>query len=277
MDVLKNKIVFFIVAYNENYFESVTFKTLIESFKNHKNGSVLEIYIYDNTPDESWVVEKKHIDDSINVNYFTQNKNKGISYAYNFLSSKAEENSKEWFVILDQDTALPIDFYKKYTNINDFYKIQCPRVYVGENLASPAFYKNYRSHFITTEVKDSIDLKDVSCINSGLLLNIEYFNSIGRYNEKIELDFCDHDFIDKVKKSGVKKIGIIDADLQQDFSYSTHSKVQALSRYKMFVRDFKEFKKGKNRIKLLFMVDLPHLAKLIYKYKSLKFISIRIA
>ena len=71
-------------------------------------------------------------------------------------------------------------------------------------------------------------------------------------------------------------IYIIDTELQQDFSAETDSMDNALSRYKIFIKDLKSFKKNKNQLVLLLLVDIPHLLKLLFKYKSLKFLNFRL-
>ncbi|MDQ1141130.1 glycosyltransferase [Pedobacter agri] len=267
-----NTIFFGIVTYREKYDECDTFKSLIKSFESVNIDEILYIYIYDNTPDVDWKLNHLNLGNKIRIKYFTENENKGIAYAYNYLAKKAIEDKKEWFVILDQDTILPNDFYLSYRNFNLSYKILCPKIYVGDKLISPAYYHNYRSFPLKGLNTDSLLLKGISFINSGLLVNLQLFNSIGGYNEHLKLDFCDHDFIERIKSIGINEVGIIKSNLVQNFSFNTHDKFQALNRYIMFLKDYAIYDQNKNSLILFLNVGLPHLIKLSFKYKTTQFI-----
>ena len=64
--------------------------------------------------------------------------------------------------------------------------------------------------------------------------------------------------------------------LFQDFSSITHTREQAIERYKRIILDFYVFGENRNKFLLLFCVDLPRLIKQTFKYKTLDFIKIRI-
>ena len=276
MAILESDVVFGIVLYKEELGDSVTFKTLVSSLPSVGKSTIL---VFDNTPRMN---DKK----KDNTNYFfnefvevfceTQNENKGLPFAYNFFANKAAELGKKWFVLLDQDTALPQDFYSKYLLINPKVKVHCPVVFSNGSLMSPAYYINFRSYPMQIPEKDSIDLKEYSCINSGLMINVDFFHKIGGYNKSLFLDFCDHDFIYKVKKNKIDQLGIIKCNLVQDFSSTNHTKEQAIQRYVLFLNDLRAFKKGKNKFQIFLRVDLPRLLKLTYQYKTLEFFKIRI-
>ena len=275
MAILNDEIIFLIVTYKEKYYECDSFTSLLKSFK-RSGVPALNVMVFDNTVDDGWEIAPQSIP-HVNVYYYTEKSNRGISHAYNFLALKASDKGFKWMVLLDQDTSLPEDFISQYLTVCSRNKIYCPKVFVGDNLMSPSLYKNYRSYplrQIEPHISE-IDLAGISCINSGLMINIDYFLSVGGYNENIQLDFCDHDFLLKIKKLGLECIGIIDCKLYQNFSFETHNKEQAITRYKMFVRDIKGFYKGKSAIKVFFNVDLPRLLKLTYQHKSLRFLSIR--
>ena len=109
----KNMLVFSIVVYNEFFWESITFNSLLSSFSKNKNNEEINIYIYDNSV-RSQNIDFPEFENDINIKYFAFNENRGISKAYNHLVSLALKDGFKWIVFLDQDTMLPLDFYYKY-------------------------------------------------------------------------------------------------------------------------------------------------------------------
>lgn len=278
MAILEKDIAFGIVLYNETLQSCITYQSLIKSIlKYNKKEENITIIIYDNTPKSGSEVIKSEIltEDGIDVHYLTTYKNEGLPYAYNEFSKLAQKLKKDWIVLLDQDTELPLDFFSNYLQINPALKIHCPLVFSNGNLMSPAHYRYFRSYPMEIPVGNETLLDRVSCINSGLMINTEFFEKIGGYNSYLFLDFCDHDFIHKIKQNKINKIGIIPCHLVQDFSSINHTREQALTRYKIFIKDLKVFYKGKDYLSIFFSVDLPRLLKLCYQYRSLQFLKIR--
>ena len=68
----------------------------------------------------------------------------------------------------------------------------------------------------------------------------------------------------------------MDVKLIQDFSSETNNRDQAKKRYKLYLRDLKEFKQNKDNRFLLFLnADFFRLVKLTIQYKTIDFIKIR--
>jgi GT2 family glycosyltransferase len=272
---MKNSILFAIVTYKEKYFECLSFTSLVRSFRVF-NEDKLNVFIFDNTDLEDWKVEVNEIED-LNINYFHQKDNRGISFAYNWINDFAIKNKFEWIVFLDQDTSLPIETYKVYlekaSNISN-NPIAVPKVYSNKKIISPSKFIFYRSILFNKIDQNFYKFKNISCINSGLIIKTKLFESLGGYNEKLKLDFCDHDFIEKVKKK-ICFLEILNIDFIQDFSNDNNNKNQSINRYKIFVADIKQFSKTRNKLIVFLVVDMPHLFKLIYKHKTPFFLKIR--
>ena len=269
------EIVFGIVTYKEIFWKTVTFVNLINSIREYTNPNRVIIYVVDNTNIEGWYVEvpKEYKDFVI----YEKMWNPGISVAYNKIQKYALNNNIEWIVLLDQDTTLPtntIDIYMKSINRRDI-RIKAPIVYIEKGILSPSIYKNYHSFLLKNLSPGIMSFKNISCINTGLMINTLFFEEVGGYNEDLKLDFCDHDFIERVKKK-TDMLEILSISFYQDFSSATHTKEQAIERYKRYIIDFKVFKKTRNKILLLLGVDFPRLLKLSIKYKTLEFFKIRI-
>ncbi|QBK77616.1 hypothetical protein QK342_15340 [Myroides odoratimimus] len=273
---LNKRIVYCIVLYGVELEESETFITLIHSFRMSNKKNKLNISVFDNTPrdDDKRETYFYEFDNFIEVNYFTENINRGLPYAYNKMVDIGHELNMEYIVLLDQDTTLPIDFYEKYVTNSSLSNINCPVVRSNNVIISPCKINNYRCSPFKKINLGEMELNKLSCINSGMMVSIPFFREIGGYNERLFLDFCDHDFIDKVKVKE-KMINVIDVCLEQDFSNDVHTYEQSKHRYSIYIKDLKEYYKGRNWLKVFLYVDLPHVLQLSLTHKSFYFIKKR--
>lgn len=269
------KILFGIVCFREKFWETLSFKTLVASAKS--TNKQISIFIFDNTDNENWNIEEEY--NPVNTHtlqYIHNPNNPGISVAYNTIAKYARDNQFSHIVFLDQDTELPEDFFSEYEKkAENSVNIAAPIIFSNDRLISPGIYKNYRSSFYKTINQDKIELKNNSCINSGLLIKTVFFYEVGGYDEALRLDFCDHEFIKRVGEL-TKFLNIIPIRLEQNFSTNTNSLDKALFRYSLFTKDMKAFKKiNHNDYKITLFVDIPHLIRLTLQYKSLAFIKQR--
>ncbi|MBM7419201.1 MULTISPECIES: hypothetical protein [Chryseobacterium] len=280
----KHKILFSIVCFRENFKTTETFKNLVFSFNDKKNkgelyNSNLNIFIYDNTDIEFWNVDINENEfESVNINYERNKDNPGISYAYNQIANYALKYGYEYIVFLDQDTKLPLNFYETYINYSEIkdMEIAVPIVMTGDKIFSPSIYKNFRCKNFDNINEKLTFSKNITCINSGLLIKTNLFFLVGGYDEKLRLDFCDHEFIKRLLKV-TAQINLIPIKLHQAFSTETNSLDKALFRYDIFLHDLFVFKKINNaNIAINLFLDWPHLIKLSAKYRTWKFLTKRI-
>ncbi|WP_419870116.1 glycosyltransferase family protein [Chryseobacterium sp. CT-SW4] len=268
-------ILFGIVCFRENYKDTITYRDLVKSFI-HDNISmreILNVFIFDNTDFADWKVNvSNNNEENVNVSYFHDPSNPGISFAYNKIAQFAKENTFDNVVFLDQDTKLPLDFFYQYKRFEKKNKdIGVPKIYEKDKLISPSKYKAYRSSFYNEILESQLPIEGNSCINSGILIRTDFFYEVGGYNERLRLDFCDHEFIGRIKNY-VRYLNIIPVKLKQNFSTNTNSKEKALFRYKLFITDMKVFKNIHNKFLVTLFVDLPHLIRLSLQYKSFLFV-----
>lgn len=276
-EIMKDSVLFAIVTYKEKYFECLSYLSLLKSFENFNKGTALNIVVFDNTDQADWNVE---VQQKLNVrlHYFHQNDNRGISFAYNRIHDFALKNNFEWIVFLDQDTTLPLETYEVYANKIENsaqHLLAAPIVYVNSNILSPCKTNFLHKLFADEIVPGTADLKHTTCINSGLMVHTKLYGSIGGYDENLKLDFCDHDFIERIKRE-VKTLEILDVRFIQDFSTDNNTKAQSIFRYKIFIEDYKKYSKKRNKILLFLRIDLKHLLQLTYKFKTFEFIKIRL-
>ncbi|MGE8431903.1 MULTISPECIES: glycosyltransferase [Chryseobacterium] len=276
------KILYGIVTYREKYWECNTFRSLLDSFNKQNNIDNITIAVIDNTEIPGWEdnIDHPSLGSSVHILYQHFKHNPGIASAYNTIADYAERDGFNYICFLDQDTLLPIDFFEIYEETvasSEKFLIAAPKVFTNKGLMSPSKYINYRSSVLDLPLEDKLRLQGVSCINSGLLVKVGFYNEVGKYNSQLRIDFCDHEFIERAAQK-TDFLKIIPIDLQQNFSAENTGAgnlKSSLNRYRMFVKDLNEYKKGKNKTLIFFYVDLPHLLKETVKYKTFEFIKIR--
>lgn len=280
MDIRNNsQILFGIVTYREDFWQSLSFQSLYNSYQAADPEHPVTVFVYDNTDIEDWHVTADLAEyRNCVVHYKHDPTNPGIAYAYNRIAEYAKKNDIPFIVFLDQDTSLPQDFYSTYIRTiteNQHVMIAAPKIYTENGLLSPSGMRFYRSFRLNEIKSEHISLGNTSCINSGLLLNTRFFFQCSGYNESLRLDFCDHDFIRRAARE-TEVLTVIPICLKQDFSAETNTKQKALKRYELFVVDMKEFRKNKNKMIFFLTVDLPHLLRQSLRFKSWKFFSVRV-
>ncbi|MCS3531760.1 glycosyltransferase [Chryseobacterium sp. JUb7] len=269
-------ILFGIVTYRERFWECKSFKSLYHSFKKDKGDDKIHIFIFDNTDIEDWDLTTPTFQD-IKLEYTNDKRNPGISCAYNTIAEYARQNDYNYITFLDQDTELPDNFYEVYKNYSlKDYSLCVPQIHANNRLVSPSRYINFRSVLYENLNTDELVLKGNSCINTGMMIKNEIFFMNKGYNSALRLDFCDHEFIERLSKFDLK-MKIIPIIINQNFSFLDNTKKQDVFRYKLFIKDLKTYANSTNKqLKMFFYVDLPRLLSLTLRHKSLEFLKIRL-
>lgn len=270
-------ILFGIVCFREKYWKSQSFKNLIESYYQGLYDYQLYISIYDNTDFDEWDSISDSPDfNNINIKYYRDASNTGISAAFNHFAKLSQQINAQWIVFLDQDTSLPINFFQQYLekSLNTNKNIAFPKVYAKKYLLSPSYYKWYRTSVIKN-ISTELLLENITAINSGMMIRSDFYLQNGGYNKDLRLDFCDHEFIERINNKNIVA-DIIDVSLYQEFSSQTNNKKKSIERYKLYIKDLKIYGKNKNKILFFLRVDLLHLLKEIYRNRSLEFLKIRL-
>ena len=244
-------------------------------FLSFKREGAFDIFIYDNskTPQEVPTFE------SINIYYEHDEKNSGVSRAYNRAYKKAKELQKELLLVLDQDTLFKLENVEKYTNSYLAYGknyIYAPLI-IGQNetiAISPFFLKYNVGKGIPKKLLNTGNflLNDKSLINSGLMIPLNIFEKIKGFNEKIKLDFSDIYFIEKYKKIK-QEIVLVDVVLDHSLSGAEEKNyLKELNRYKYYCNGARELTLSIKSS--TFLAVLRRMLRLLIKYKKIKFIVI---
>jgi hypothetical protein len=221
-----------IVIYNETLEFSETLNSINKS--NSKNEKI-DVFVYDNTLKKQKFKLKKF--NNFNIQYYHDPSNLGISTAYNKGAQIARKMGKSWLLFLDQDTNFDINFIEiikseinQFSNINLF----APTLKLSSNtILSPFKFKFFHGTHLKDISPGIHDLRICQPINSGIIIKLESFEKTRGYNEKLKLDFSDHQFLEKFKQIEnnfvvINSIGI------QNFSAEETNFNKILSRFKHY-------------------------------------------
>ncbi|MDB5141266.1 MAG: glycosyl transferase, group 2 family protein [Mucilaginibacter sp.] len=220
------RILAILVLYHTKLSDSKTFISLTNSLA--QNEIVLDLYVYDNSPDYN----ENNLFNYLNWNiiYKPDATNSGVSKAYNTGAGLAIKKKKKFVLLLDQDTDFPVNAIPQYLDaINDYPddRIFAPLM-ISENkkIISPGLFKFGRA-FTGKDNKPGIyNFNGRSLINCGLCIEIDSFWKVNGYNEKIELDFSDHDFIKRYKETSAARFIMIDLVVEHQLSVNTKNSLQ---------------------------------------------------
>ena len=131
--------------------------------------------------------------------YINNNDNLGIATALNQACDKAIELQFKWILTMDQDSSfINFDHYKKCLE-----KVQ--NVNNVALLAANTDKEGY-SNFDKNECSCNYREDKFSVITSANIVNLEYFEEIGRFNDKLFIDMVDYDYCLRIN---IKKFKIL--------------------------------------------------------------------
>lgn len=220
-----------IVKYNCSLEECDSFNSL--QLIAEKEKQTIHIYVYDN----SVVSESIRDYQKMVIQYRHNPKNPGVSKAYNEGVAFAKLTNKKWVLLLDQDTVLPVGIMKNYEEAlrnNKAIKLFAPILKLKSGkIFSPSRYRFKRGFFISSITSGIHSLFNLAPVNSGIMVEVEAFIKVGGYNEAVQLDFSDFQFIERFRKLD-KNFFVLNTECIQDFSDNEVSYESQLQRFKFY-------------------------------------------
>ncbi len=222
-----------IVVYNKNVNNSLTYQCL-------KKQENLQIIVCDNSTRD---YDNKEFVKNDGFCYIDMHGNAGLSKAYNKALDYIQYNNphmKGFVMLFDDDTFIPDIYFSKLrseiqTKRSDIF---LPIVKDEVGILSPSVMKKYYCHRAPENVW--LVKQDELCgINSGMAIRLKIFKKY-RYNEKIFLDYVDHNFLRDMRKRHCR-VSIMNVEIQQTFSSNIKDKEKELVRFKIFKKDINEF------------------------------------
>lgn len=257
--VTYNEIFVIIVIYNIVCNDSITYNAV-------KQISDINIIVCDNSTID---INNKSIVESDGYLYINMYGNNGISKAYNRAIEMVPKSNRNYICLLDDDTFIKESYFQKaIASINRTQAdIYLPIVKTESRIMSPCILKNNYIKQIQ-DIKE-LDLKEVSAINSGMIINSLVFKEY-RYDEMLFLDYVDHNFMKYIKKKGLTIFLMEDNFIYQNFSMENNSKQADYNRLCILNKDLKYFYKDR-KFAYWRQISLYKLV-MIKKHKSLKFL-----
>ena len=214
MGQFSKSLLIIIVVYQRTLEDCESFRSIVGL---QPDDFPLEVFVYDNSPQNQNVIHHKNI----NIKYVHDPQNSGVSKAYNEGAKYAAENRKEWVLLLDQDTNLPkciLEKYRSAINGNPYIDLFVPILKLkGGTIFSPSLYKFKRGFFLKNIEVGKHSLNRYAPVNSGMMVRTSAFLDVGGYNEEVQLDFSDFQFIERFRKKHPDFV-VIDAECGHDFS-----------------------------------------------------------
>lgn len=253
----EHSILFVLVIYGCKIEDSISFNTLIAC-----NNKVGDLFVYDNSPTMQYT-------DLFVAKYIHDTSNGGLGKAYNAAYKYANKHGYKWLLLLDQDTSFPMTALNSYYNAIATIKgvsMIVPRHQISNGMfLSPTHYRMRTSCLQQTTPTGFVHFADVAPINSGMLVSVESFKSVGGYDEKVWLDFSDICFIEKYKKKYSTYYVLPDVICIQKFSATEKDKKNIYKRFRVFLNCARNFPKHTiiDHISLIITTLRPTLSRTI--------------
>ena len=247
--------------YNQRVFET----PVIECFKDRDD---VQFYVCDNSTDPEIKEQNRLVTNSQQrITYIDMGGNKGIAIAYNTAIKRCKGDI---ICIFDDDTTPGnnyVDLLKEHVVSEAIYM---PIVKNGDRVLSPLNMKGPLIYPVQDISK--IDLSSCSAFNTGMAFPRSVVSRC-KHNEKLFIEFIDHDFCRQAHRIGMAFRMIPDAVLEQDYSVATNSLEAALHRDRLGRIDVREYYSGSNTDRIYGHLYLAYRAvRNTLRYKTLAFL-----
>ena len=257
------KIYSLVVIYNKRCEDSLSIQAI------QKYGSYAKLVVFDNSDrdfnNEEYCKEQGYY-------YFTTGKNIGLSKAYNYVIEHIPYEAEDYLITIDDDTELNQSYFDELVELcgRQKYDVILPIIISGDMILSPSnLVDGCRSKTIS-EVSE-LRKSEITAINSGAVIRMGLFHQ-AKYNERLFLDYVDHDFMKQAHKAGAV-FKVMDSKIDQH--YSRHEKMsleKALKRFDVETADLRTFCKEAGKIGFYRVYMIKLVSQLTLKYKSPLFI-----
>lgn len=268
-----NEILAIIVVYRCDPVYADSIVSLSHSLES--SGNELDLMIYDNSPIFQDV--SRPIKGISHIFYHHNPSNPGVSTAYNEAARIARESGKKWLLFLDQDTLFPVPAIKIYAEAmtsNPGINMFAPSLINQGYLCSPCVFWGGIGYRLSKIVTGIMSLKRRSVLNSGLLVSLEAFDTIGGFDERIQLDFSDHDFCRRFSERYGEAF-ILDMECEHGFSDQEKMSLEnALTRFGFFCRGARYSSRSFFNYFTYSLVVLLRFGVLSLRYRTWRFLPI---
>lgn len=257
-----DKLVIIIVLYKQKLKDALPFMGITSC----EASNQISWYVYDNSTTPDADAKNYH-----NVSYYHDPKNPGVSAAYNRGANYARSVSRSWLLLFDQDTEVPENFlFNLQLQISTFTPSQLYslRLFSAGALLSPCGYRFKRGYSLNNIEVGQNSIRNISFLNSGLLLSIELFYKAGQFDESVPLYFSDFVFVNRLRKV-TDSFVLLPIDLKHSLSSNNMSNEKAFrERYEMYLKGKSEAINSEGSRALYEITALLRALKLTAKLRS---------
>lgn len=261
-----------VCLYNKDIYTSNTIQSLLKSVSLIRNSKV---FIWDNSllslDEKSINILKANFE---NFEYKHTPENIVLSKVYNSVIEE-QTDSNSYLMLCDDDSTIPESFFIKLKDQIEFNKminLFLPQIYSNSILVSPA-----KDYLIKTQLIKGLDpgvlkSKNVTAINSGMVISNRVFKEGFRYDEKLNFYGTDNFFMYQFSKK-YQNLVVLDVVINHDLSFNDSKNLNNK------IRIFKEIKRANKviyskdiiRKKLVEVNNFVVSLKLCIKHKTLAF------
>jgi GT2 family glycosyltransferase len=172
------------------------------------------------------------------VQYFSDKSNSGLATAYNRALAWTVEQRSDWLITLDQDTAVPRDFFLKmaaaaressrYAGVGAIV----PQIAAGTRQISPNYFRFgaiprwYKAGYV------GVPAEPVFAFNSGAMLSTAALRQLGGYDPRFWLDDSDAMVFSKLHEHGKRVYVAGDIQVEHEFSMKDMQRRMSPERYR---------------------------------------------
>jgi GT2 family glycosyltransferase len=172
------------------------------------------------------------------VRYFADESNSGLAKAYSHALAWAAEHGSDWLLTLDQDTAVPEDFFEKMAaaaNASTRYAgigAIVPQIAADGRQLSPNWFQLgaiprwYRPGYT------GVPKESVFAFNSGAMLRVDALQQAGGYDPRFWLDDSDAMIFSKLHEHGKRVYVAGNIQVEHEFSMKDMQRRMSPARYR---------------------------------------------
>jgi glycosyltransferase involved in cell wall biosynthesis len=223
-----------IVLYRLAINESPAFRSVMDAREmlNPRIGTV-NVLLWDNSPTPQWQLSLRE-----GVQYVSDPRNSGLAQAYNRALESAIEQRSDWLITLDQDTAIPLDYFLKMASAADAATQYAgvgaivPQIEAEGKIVSP-------NHFVFGAIPRwyprgycGVPRQPVFAFNSASMLSVAALLQVGGYDPWFWLDNSDAQIFSRLHQHGKRVFIAGNTLVRHEFSMKNLTQRMSAERYR---------------------------------------------
>ena len=254
-----------VVLYKTTLADSPTIQSLLNCQSELRKND--KICLWDNSPSGVAIDELDHLGEKFEakIEYTNTPENLSLSKIYNNIIQA--NLGFEYVILFDQDSKFNSDFFSYFNSVqqrNKHINLFLPLIKTDKLIASPGDFRYFKGKYWSTPKYGVIDSKNVLAIASGLIIKTSTFQSVGYFDERLQLYGIDTNFMIRYSRN-FDKLFVMDVYFNHDLSdfniESTSTKL----------RRFHSHRASSILNSQLFSYDVKILTKLFFVYKSIQY------